>query len=227
MIATRRSTKGHQTKELILETALELFRTQGYEPTTMRAIAEAAQVSLGNAYYYFPSKEHLVLAFYEQTGEDQRRVAFPIIERTKSLKECLTAVIRSNLSVVEPHHRFFVSLFGRAADPKSPLNPFGEESESIRYRAIEVFETMVYRCTDKIPQDLRTELPTLLWLYYMGVVLFWLHDRSFGRRRTNQLLDASADLFVKLATLSGLPLLSSWRRSAINLIKQILREAYP
>ena len=59
--------KGDQTKALILETALEIFREKGYEQTTMRAIADKAKLSLGNAYYYFHSKEHLIQAFYHRT----------------------------------------------------------------------------------------------------------------------------------------------------------------
>ena len=65
--------KGDQTKALILETALEMFRENGYEQTTMRAIAEKANLSLGNAYYYFPSKEYLIQAFYRRTHEQHRR----------------------------------------------------------------------------------------------------------------------------------------------------------
>ena len=226
MEAMAKSVKASQTKEIILEMALKLFKTHGYEQTTMRAISGAAGVALGSAYYYFPSKEHLVIAFYEQLGGEQRELAIPIIDRSKSLKNCLIAVIRSNLSTVEPHHGFFASLFGRAADPRSPLNPFAKESESIRSSSIEIFELMVKRCTDRIVDDLRAELPTLLWFYYMGMVLFWLHDRSFGRRRTNQLLESSADLIVKLASLSGLPLMSGWRKVALNLIKQLRQDTF-
>ena len=51
-----KTVKGDQTKALILETALEMFRERGYDNTTMRAVAQKAGVSLGNAYYYFRSK---------------------------------------------------------------------------------------------------------------------------------------------------------------------------
>ena len=48
--------KGEQTKALILDSALQLLQERGYEQTTMRAIAQQAGVSLGNAYHYFNSK---------------------------------------------------------------------------------------------------------------------------------------------------------------------------
>ncbi|OKI24386.1 hypothetical protein A6A07_05860 [Streptomyces sp. CB03911] len=49
--------KSEQTRALILETAMRLFKERGYDKTTMRAIAAEAGVSVGNAYYYFASKE--------------------------------------------------------------------------------------------------------------------------------------------------------------------------
>src|SRR3569832_1066559 len=61
-----KTVKGDQTKALILETALEMFRESGYDNTTMRAVAQKAGVSLGNAYYYFHSKEYQIQAFYQR-----------------------------------------------------------------------------------------------------------------------------------------------------------------
>ena len=60
--ARRRGSKGEQTRRAIAEAALRLFREQGYEATTMRAIAKEAGVATGNAYYYFGSKEELIHA---------------------------------------------------------------------------------------------------------------------------------------------------------------------
>jgi transposase-like protein len=51
--ARRRGSKGEQTRRAIAEAALRLFREQGYEATTMRAIAKEAGVATGNAYYYW------------------------------------------------------------------------------------------------------------------------------------------------------------------------------
>ena len=48
------------TGQKLIDTALRLFRDDGYRATTMRRIATEAGVSLGNAYYYFASKDDLV-----------------------------------------------------------------------------------------------------------------------------------------------------------------------
>jgi DNA-binding transcriptional regulator YbjK len=52
--------KAARTRSAIIDAALRLFRQHGYEATTMRAIASEAGVSVGNAYYYFASKQHLI-----------------------------------------------------------------------------------------------------------------------------------------------------------------------
>ena len=69
-----KTVKGQQTRTAILESALDLLQEHGYEKTTMRAIARRAGVSLGNAYHYFSSKEHLIQAFYHRLHELKKQV---------------------------------------------------------------------------------------------------------------------------------------------------------
>ena len=50
----------HERKNELLNTAQELFFTQGYEQTTIEAIIQKVEVSKGTFYYYFKSKEDLL-----------------------------------------------------------------------------------------------------------------------------------------------------------------------
>ena len=68
LAARRRGSKGEQTRAVIVEAALRLFRENGYEATTMRAIAKEAGVATGNAYYYFGSKEELIQVYYARSS---------------------------------------------------------------------------------------------------------------------------------------------------------------
>lgn len=58
-----------QTREIIVSTALELFLKNGYEGTTMEAIASRAGVGTTTLYRYFPSKDLLVIAPFEMGGQ--------------------------------------------------------------------------------------------------------------------------------------------------------------
>ncbi|MGH9961013.1 MAG: TetR/AcrR family transcriptional regulator, partial [Pyrinomonadaceae bacterium] len=124
--------KGEQTKTLIENTALDLIRKRGYEQTTMRAIAGKAGVSLGNAYHYFPSKDHLIQAFYQRTHEEHLAVSLPALEKESTLKARLQTVVRLKIETLEPYHQFAAVLCKTAAHPHSPLNPFAVESAPVR-----------------------------------------------------------------------------------------------
>ena len=54
-----------QRRSEILASATELFRTRGYEVTTVQAIAASAGVAAGTVYLYFPSKEAILVALQE------------------------------------------------------------------------------------------------------------------------------------------------------------------
>ena len=213
--------KGDQTKALILETALEIFHERGYEQTTMRAIARKANLSLGNAYYYFHSKEHLIQAFYHRTHEDHLAASLPALEKERTLKNRLLTVMRLKIETIEPYHEFAAALFKTAANPTSPLNPFSDESDPVRKESIELFAKVVDGSNTSVPKDLRAELPYLLWVYHMGITLFWIHDRSPKHRRTYRLVDHTVDLVAKLITLASNPLMRPLRKQALKLVDEL------
>lgn len=213
--------KGEQTKAVILSGALDLLQEHGYEKTTMRAIAKKAGVSLGNAYHYFGSKEHLIQAFYHRLHEDHVAALRPALEQETTFKARLFAVVRSKVASLEPYHEFAGALFKTAADPHSPLNPFARQSAPVRRDSIDLFEEVVRDTKARIPNDLREQLPYLLWLYHMGIILFWIHDSSPKRARTYRLIDQTVDLLDKLISLASNPLMRPVRKRALKLVSEL------
>ena len=216
-----KTAKGEQTRALILDSALDLLEERGYEKTTMREIAKKAGVSLGNAYHYFDTKEHLIQAFYHRTHEEHLAATAPALAKHSDMKNRLLAVLRLKISTLAPYHEFAGVLFKTAADPRSPLNPFAHESEHVRRESIKLFEDMVANTKARIPPDLRAELPYMLWLYHMGIVLFWIHDTSAKQARTYRLIDRTVDLIDKLISLASNPLMRPVRKRALGLVKEL------
>jgi AcrR family transcriptional regulator len=218
---TTKTPKGGQTKAAILSSALELLQEHGYEKTTMRAIAKRAGVSLGNAYHYFGSKDHLIQAFYHRLHEEHLAALRPALDGESTFKGRLFAAVKSKIASLEPYHDFAGVLFKTAADPHSPLNPFAHESAPVRRDSIELFEELVANSKARIPNDLREQLPYLLWLYHMGIILFWIHDTSAKRARTYRLIDRTVDLLDKLISLASNPLMRPVRKRALNLVSEL------
>jgi AcrR family transcriptional regulator len=213
--------KGDESREKIVRAALALFGEQGYEATTMRAIAERAGVSLGNAYYYFPSKEHLLQAFYAATHGEHVLRSKPVLERERTLEARLKGVLLARLEADEPYHRSAGAVFQTAADPESPLNPFSDASAPVRNASIALFQEVVSGARLRLPKDLAPRLPQLLWMFQMSVILFWIHDRSPRRERTRRLIDHGVGLVVKLVSLASNPLLAPLRKRAIRMLDDV------
>jgi AcrR family transcriptional regulator len=213
--------KGEQSRALILNTALDLLQEHGYEKTTMRAIAKRAGVSLGNAYHYFGSKEHLIQAFYHRLHEEHLNAVRPVLSKESTMRARLMSVMQLKISTLEPYHEFAGVLFKTAADPHSPLNPFADASAPVRSDSIKLFEELVGDTKARIPPDLRAELPYLLWLYHMGVILFWIHDSSPKRARTYRLIEQTVDLLDKLISLASNPLMRPVRKRALKLVSEL------
>ena len=213
--------KGERTKQRILASALELFREHGYDATTMRMVAEAAGVSLGNAYYYFASKDLLLQAFYREVHEAHVAAAAPALAGARTLHDRLLAVMLAKLEVIEPYHRFSALMFRSAADPESPLNPFHPAGADIAKEGEALFAQALAGSSTRLPKDLAAELPNLLWTYSMGVVLYWIHDRSPQRDKTRRLIERTVDLVTTAIKLAANPLLRPFRRKVLELVRDL------
>lgn len=217
--------KGEQTRERILDAALELFRERGFEETTMRAIAESAGVAVGNAYYYFRAKEYLVQAFYERTHDEHLEASREVLEQERDFEKRLLGVMRKKIDTAMPYHRLSGVLFRTAADPQNPINPFSHDSEPLRQRSTALFAEVLEGSDLKVSnRRLKAELPNLLWLYHMGILLFWIHDDSPGCARTYRFLEHTVSLVVRLITLAKLPLLRPLTNTALATMEDLRKD---
>lgn len=221
--SSARSEKGEQTRAAIAAAAQELFLERGYEKTTMRAVAQRAGVSLGNAYYYFASKEHLVQAFYDQIQTEHAEALEPELGRVETFADRLTVTLTTWVDVAERYHDFADKFFKAAAEPSSPLSPFSPESQPSRDAAIAVMDRVLEGSNLRVPAGLRAELPELLWLAQMGMVLFWVYDSSEGQRRTRALIKGVAPVLDRLLRLTRLPVVRGIVDDLVNVIHAIRR----
>ena len=197
---------------------MRLFNREGYGRTTMRAIAAEAGVSLGNAYYYFGSKEHLIQAFYDQLQAEHAAAAERVLARDSGFDQRLLGVLHAWLDVAEPHHEFAGEFFRNAADPRSPLSPFSPESAPARDASIALFARLVEESDAKPLAALKPELPRLLWLLQMGVVLFWVYDDSPHQQRSHALVDRVVPIVDRMVRLSRLPVVRGVIDDVVGLV---------
>lgn len=212
------TTKSEETGLRILEAALELFRTQGFDEATMRGIAQKAEVATGAAYYYYPSKEAIVMDFYRRSWTEIEAKCAAALEETRGLEARLRALIEVKLAHFGPNRGVFKVLVRAGTDPQNALSPFSRETKEIRDADIAQFRTAIEGSGVKIPRDIAEALPGALWFFQTGVILYWVTDPSAGQKLTGRLADIAVKAVATLIRLSSLPLMKPLRRTALELI---------
>jgi len=211
--------KTEETEQRILDAALELFRAEGFDAATMRGIAVKAGVATGAAYYYFPSKEAIVMAFYQRSWTEMQSRIEEALRGLKTLEARLRGLIRVKLDYFRENREVLRALLRNGADPKSPLSPFSAETKEIRDQDLAWFRSIIRDCGIRIPRDLEPHLPGVLWFFQMGVILFWVVDESAEQARSGKLLDLAAKSVAGLVRVSGLPFMRPIRKTALQLIE--------
>jgi len=102
------------------------------------------------------------------------------------------------------------------------LSPFSTASSPTRAAAITLYAEVIEGARIRVPAGLRSRLPELLWLYSMGIVLYWVHDASPGCEKTYRLIDLTAPLAGRLVRLARLPVLRSMTRRLLAVLDEVL-----
>jgi AcrR family transcriptional regulator len=226
MPPTKTTSKAEETGLRILDAALELFRQEGFDTATMRDIARKAGVATGAAYYYYPSKDAIVMGFYQRSNAEMQLKIEAALSDVNGLEKRLCEVIRVKLAHFAPNRGVLRALLRNGADPKHPLSPFSPQTKEIRDIDMAWFRRILVDCGVRIPRDLEPHLPGVLWFFQMGVIFFWVIDESANQTRTERLLDLAAKSVTSLIRVSALPLMRPVRKTAIELI-EIVKGDHP
>ena len=198
--------KSEETRTRILEAALRVFRERGFEKATMREIATEAGVAVGAAYYYFDSKDALVMAFYERSQGEMHAEIEAALDGAKTLEERLRAIISAKFNYFQPNRKLLGALSSHS-DPEHPLSPFSDATAAIRNQDVASFERAVKDSAVKLPASVAPYLGRLLWMYQMGLILFWVYDRSPNQERTTFLYEKTLKMLLVTLKIASFPLL--------------------
>jgi AcrR family transcriptional regulator len=212
------SPKAQLTRSHILSTALRVFRERGLEAATMRDLAAAAGASLGSAYYYFPSKEAIIQAYYDDVqSEHASRVAAALDENRLDLKGRLSTAFHSKLDILQSDRKLLSALFRYTGEPHHPLSALGDGTRKNRQQSMSVFLNAIG--DERLPDDIRAILPAALWALHMGILLYFIYDDSPEQQRTRRLVDSALTLIVRILSLAKLSVLKPVRGSILALLR--------
>ena len=204
-----RTRQGAAARDRLYATAIQLITRQGYEATTLREIAAEAGVSVGLLYRYFPSKQAIVLALYDDLSQDYTRRAARMA--SGRWRDRFVFALNASLDVLEPHRLAIRALTPvLVGDPAEGI--FSASTAFSRLRVQHVFDDAVVQSTDAPSRPTAQALGRLLYLVHLAVLLWWLLDKSLNQRATKALVSLMRQLLPSAALALRVPLV---RRSVI------------
>lgn len=205
-MAKFKTKKSEQTYHRVLSTAVRMFSEQGFDKTTMRGISKEAKLGLGALYYYFPSKEAIVIAFYEQLNEQVAKQFRELNNGEAPMEEQLKLLLELKLKELEPFRDLARVLIKEAVDPDSQLSPLSKDSTVALQTSMDVFT--------EIAKDQGPSVAKLLWLGHLGVIGLWVHRP--------EKVQAAIESFCDLAPLMALAIGSGALTSAEGLLNDLV-----
>jgi len=179
----RRQRRSAEIRERLFRAALDLFARRGFAETTVEDITEAADVGKGTFFNYFPSKDHILLAFgdmqlgkLEAAVEAARRTNEPMPEFLRSLGLRMTQEPTRNPAIVRALLQAYLS-----------TTPVREAMLDLQKRVHALHTQMIQLGQERgeIRNDLpATEIAHVFRQTIFGTLLIWslygdatLHDR--------------------------------------------------
>lgn len=197
-----RTRQGAAARARLYTTALQMIATRGYEATTLRDIAAAAGVSVGLLYRYFPGKQAVVIALYDDLSSQYavRTADMP----AGRWRDRFVFALKTSLDVLRPHRTALRALTPiLVGDPEEGI--FSARTAFSRVRVQRVFEAAVRGSTDAPTGALADALGRLLYLVHLTVLLWWLLDRSPRQHATAALVSLAERLLPSTALAFRVP----------------------
>lgn len=197
----RRSRRSAELRERLFHAALDLFARKGFAETTVEDITNAADVGKGTFFNYFPSKEHIFLAFAEMqlerlrlAVEEARHTRQPMIKFVRSLTARLTMEPARNPELIR------VSLQAFLSDSE-----VRHAMQNLHARILELHTQMVQIGQER--GEIRNDLPaSAIALVFrqliFGTLLIW---SLYGDESLESRLEAAFEVLWKGLTPRNLP----------------------
>jgi AcrR family transcriptional regulator len=148
-VPDRRSRRSAELRERLFRSALNLFAKKGFAETTVEDITNAADVGKGTFFNYFPSKDHILIAFGEMqlaklkaAAEEARRTHIPMPDFLRSLGYRMTEEPTRNPDIIRalllgylsstPVREAMLDLQNRVLAVHSEMIALGQERGEIR-----------------------------------------------------------------------------------------------
>ena len=213
--------QGAETRARLYSIAMRLISERGYEATTLRHIATEAGVSVGLLYRYFPNKQAVVMALYDQLSADYARQAEAM--PPGKWRDRFLFALKTSLEVLAPHRIALRALTPvLVGDPNDGI--FSGTTAFSRVRVQGAFEAAVTGASDAPTAPLAAPLGRMLYMIHLAVLLWWLLDKSPRQRATTALVALTQQLLPSASLALRVPPVKRFVIATDALVREALFE---
>jgi AcrR family transcriptional regulator len=170
--AGRRERHRVELRERLFRAALQLFAGKGFEETTVEDITNAADVGKGTFFNYFPSKDHILIAFGEmQLGklrtlvEEARRTSEPIPQILRKISQRMTEEPGRNPEILRMI--LLANLSGKGI--RAAMREVQEAARGLHQQLIEIGQQRGEIRTDRPAEEIAHTFRQMVF----GTLLLW------------------------------------------------------
>ena len=178
----RRERQKLERRATIVRCARNLFREFGYEATSVEQIAEAADVSAGTVYNFFPSKIEILMAFFSSDVEEKMAESLAALGPPPAdPREGVLRLIAAQIRLVEGLSRKYVKLVVTQTLLTGRDSPAGRADAAVDALLTADLVDLInhYKRAGALPSDLDTEARAkLIFCAINGEFYLWLADDS-------------------------------------------------
>lgn len=190
-------------REQLLSAGVELLRMRPHEEVSIEEIAEAAGVSKGLLYHYFPTKKDFIVAAIERGQRQLTEVLRP--DPSLDAEAQLDASLDGFLDYVEEHATAYAAIFrGGSGDPE--IGAVLEAGHQIQMKTL--MKSLGSWEHSPVSTEPTPQLESAIqgWLFFVeGAVLRWLDQKDLSRDQLRMLLKAALGGALFAARAAGAP----------------------
>jgi AcrR family transcriptional regulator len=175
-------------REHLLATGARLLGRHPYDEVSIEQIAEAAGVSKGLLYHYFPTKKDFILAALERGERELAELTAP--DPTLPVSDQLSAGLDRFLDFVEEHEAAYSAIFRSRGSGDRDIQAALDHGRGKRLDAM--LDSLAGWDGAGVPLERTPALETAMqgWFFFVeGAVLRWLDLRDIEREQLRRLLE--------------------------------------
>lgn len=192
---TKKESKGERTRLAIEDAAIELFMEQGYHATSMRQIAERANLALGGIYNHFKSKEEIFEAIIVDKHPYRKILPLILEAEGENMEDFLRNGLKITLNELNSQPMYLKLMFIEFVEFNGRHG--AAMLKEIAPSVLPVFEKLV-----KSRKELRVTNPAMLMRTFFGLIIsYFITEMVISNSVISKLMpknpaDAYVDIFL-------------------------------